>query len=221
MTSPDLPAPPLRIDDLLGNYVILDPTMQATVGRSGSFPVGTDDRYLHRILFQVWYSGQGWFLGNRGSHITLDVESRSVRTRSRASVGPGSIIPLPAGPSAVAFSTPERTYELHIDIPTSGLQRPQPVQPDEGTEATYERHTPTLEQRQLMDVLAEPLLKFAGASESDIPTVKEVAETLGWSEKKTHQKIERLCARLAQDGAGVYKPYRLFLAHYAAAQRRR
>ncbi|WIM72875.1 hypothetical protein QP028_03305 [Corynebacterium suedekumii] len=157
MTSPDLPAPPLRIDDLLGNYVILDPTMQATVGRSGSFPVGTDDRYLHRILFQVWYSGQGWFLGNRGSHITLDVESRSVLPAVGRAWGRGRSSRCRPGPARWRFSTPERTYELHIDIPTSGLQRPQPVQPDEGTEATYERHTPTLEQRQLMDVLAEPL----------------------------------------------------------------
>ena len=51
--TPTSPPPPLRIDDLLGNRVILEAGQEAIVGRSGTFPVGTDDVFLHRSLFQV------------------------------------------------------------------------------------------------------------------------------------------------------------------------
>ena len=73
----------------------------------------------------------------------------------------------------------------------------------------------------MLKALAAPLIKNPGAHDGDLPTVRELAEQLGWTEKKTNQKIERLCQRLAQDGENVYKPYKNFLAHYAARQARR
>lgn len=73
----------------------------------------------------------------------------------------------------------------------------------------------------MMEALAAPLLKNPGASDADLLSVKELAAYLNWTEKKTHQKIERLCQRLAQDGEEVYKPYRSFLAHYAARKAQR
>ena len=143
MTSPDLPAPPLRIDDLLGNYVILDPTMQATVGRSGSFPVGTDDRYLHRILFQVWYSGQGWFLGNRGSHITLDVESRSVLPAVGRAWGRGRSSRCRPGPArwpSAPRNAPTSCTSTSPPVVCSGPSRSSPTRgPRPPTNATRRR----------------------------------------------------------------------------------
>lgn len=219
MTSAPLP-PPLRIDDLLGNRVILEAGQEAIIGRSGTFPVGTDDAFLHRRLFQVWYGGLGWMIANRGSHIPLDIEPRGSRSLTRIHLGPGAVTMMPAGPSAVTFSTPERHYEIHVDIPSTGISRPSNPGNSDG-DITYARHIPNEEQRMIMEALAAPLIKNPGANDGDLPTVRELAEQLGWTEKKTNQKIERLCQRLAQDGEDVYKPYKNFLAHYTARQARR
>lgn len=212
--------PPLRIDDLLGNRVILEAGQEAVVGRSGTFPIGTDDIYLHRNLFQVWYGGLGWMIANRGSHIPLEIEPRGSRSLTRIQLGPGAVTVIPAGPSAITFSTPERGYEIHLDIPSTGLTRPTRVSTTDG-DITHARHIPNEEQRIMMEALAAPLLKNPGASDADLLSVKELAAYLNWTEKKTHQKIERLCQRLAQDGEEVYKPYRSFLAHYAARKAQR
>ncbi len=218
--TPTSPPPPLRIDDLLGNRVILEAGQEAIVGRSGTFPVGTDDVFLHRSLFQVWYGGLGWMIANRGRHIPLDIEPRGSRSLTRIHLGPGAVTVMPAGPSAITFTTPERHYEIHIDIPSTGISRPSQLNTFDG-DITHARHIPNEDQRIMLDALAAPLIKNPGANDGDLPTVKELAEQLGWTEKKTNQKIERLCQRLAQDGENVYKPYKNFLAHYAASQARR
>ena len=218
--TPTSPPPPLRIDDLLGNRVILEAGQEAIVGRSGTFPVGTDDVFLHRSLFQVWYGGLGWMIANRGRHIPLDIEPRGSRSLTRIHLGPGAVTVMPAGPSAITFTTPDRHYEIHIDIPSTGISRPSQLNTFDG-DITHARHIPNEDQRIMLDALAAPLIKNPGANDGDLPTVKELAEQLGWTEKKTNQKIERLCQRLAQDGENVYKPYKNFLAHYAASQARR
>lgn len=180
--------------------MILEPGQEATAGCAGSVPVGADDPYLHRVLFQLCYGGQGWMVSNRGAHLFLDIETRSTVSRSRLTVGPGSAIPLPPGPTAVVFATRERPYELHGDIQAHGITAPGKVSVDAGAASTFARHIPGKEQQELRDALAEPLLKHVGAREEVIPSGKEVAERPGWTEKKTNQKIERLCKRLASDG---------------------
>ena len=219
MTSTPL-TPPLRIDDLLGNRVILEAGQEAIIGRAGTFPIGTDDAFLHRNLFQFWHGGLGWMIANRGSHIPLDIEPRGSRSLTRIHLGPGAVTVMPAGPSAITFTTPERQYEIHIDIPSTGIARPSTINTTEG-DITHARHIPNEEQRIILEALAEPLLKNPGANDGDLPSIRELAEQLNWTEKKTNQKIDRLCQRLAQDGEEVYKPYKSFLAHYAARQARR
>lgn len=218
--SQDLVNPPLIINDLVGLQRIIKPQEDVTVGRAGSFQIGHDDRYLHRIFFQVWYSGQGWLLKNHSREMGLDIQSRSTRTRSSMYVGPGAIVMIPPGPSAVTFKTPERSYELHFDVPNRHLSRPNQVRIQHNTDSTHARHVPNEDQRQLMEALAAPLLHSPGANDSVIPTIKEVASTLGWTVDKTNRKIERLVKSLEKDGEAVYTPHRNFLAHYAARRHR-
>lgn len=221
VSSPGAPAPPLRIDDLIGGHKVIQADEELTVGRRGDFPVGTDDRYLHRILFQLWYSGQGWMIANRGSAIPLTVEVRGSRSLSKSDLGPGGVMPMPAGASVITFSTKERSYELNVDISPRGMIRPQKPRDVAPLEPTYSRHTPTLEQQQLLEALAEPLRNKPGATDAEIPRLAEVAERLRWTEKKTSRKIENLWDRLAEDGEKVYKPKHVFLAHYELRRPRR
>lgn len=209
------PAPPLRIDDLIGGHRVIWPGDQITVGRSGDFPVGADDRHLHRILFQLWHSGHGWMITNRGSAIPLTVEVRGAKSLSKTNLGPGGVMPMPAGASVITFFTKERVYELNVDIPLHGFTRPAPPRPVAPLEPTYTRHDPNLEQKQLLDALSQPLRSRPGTTDADIPRPSEVAERLGWTVKKTERKIDTLFDNLEEDGERVYKPKHVFLAHYA------
>ena len=85
---------------------------------------------------------------------------------------------------------------------------------DVDEERTRTRHVPNDEQEELLRLLAS-YLKKPGSTDADIPSVREIAEELGWTEKKTNHKMDRLVDSLRADGEKAYKPYKTFLAHYA------
>lgn len=208
------PGPRLRIDDLIGGVRIVAPGEELVVGRAGDFRVGEGDLTLHRHLFQLWYAGQGWMICNVGSHIPLRIELRGVKGYSRIDVGPRAVAAVPPGPSRITFETPECPYELYIDVENSNYARRTKREQELLEERTRTRHVPNDEQEELLRQLAS-YLKKPGATDADIPSVKEIAETLGWTEKKTNHKMDRLVESLKSDGEKVYKPYKTFLAHYA------
>lgn len=213
-------APHLAIDDLAGNVRTILPGEELTVGRRADFPVGEDDNFLHRVLFQLWHSGESWMIRNAGSAISLTVDLRGGRTLSRTELGPRGVMPMPYGPSAITFSTTNCTYEIHVDIPLSGTIRPTKPQLPDG-DPTHTRYTPNEEEQALLDALSEPLRAYPGSTDADIPRVRQVAHRLDWTVKKTERKIETLCNKLAADGENVYPPKHNFLANYALRQPRR
>lgn len=207
--------PRLRIDDLIGGVRIIAPGEEIVVGRAGDFRVGEDDLSLHRQLFQLWYSGQGWMITNTGRHIPLRIDLRGVSGFSRIDLGPRAVAAVPPGPSRITFETPECPYELYLDVENShNARRTQRTYEFDEDERTRTRHVPNDEQEELLRQLASYLRK-PGATDADIPSVREVAEALGWTEKKTNQKMDRLVESLKADGEKVYKPYKTYLAHYA------
>src|SRR5690625_5866527 len=121
-------------------------------------------------------------IANRGSYIPLEIEPRGSRSLTRIHLGPGAVTGMPAGPSAITFTTPERHYEIHIDIPSTGISRPSQLNTFDG-DITHARHIPNDDQPFMLDALAAPLSKNAGANDGDLPTVQELADELGWPEK--------------------------------------
>lgn len=206
--------PRLRIDDLIGGVLVMAPGEEVVVGRAGDFRIGEGDLTLHRQLFQLWYGGQGWMICNVGSHIPLRIELRGVKGFSRIDLGPRSVAAVPPGPSRITFETPECPYELYIDVENSNYSRRTKREQDLDEERTRTRHVPNDEQEELLRQLAS-YLKKPGSTDADIPSVREIAEALDWTEKKTNHKMDRLVDSLRADGEKAYKPYKTFLAHYA------
>lgn len=220
MTDPSA-SPYLAIDDLIGNSRRIEPGEELTVGRAAEFVVGDDDRFLHRVFFLLWHSGESWMIRNQGSAIPLTVEVRGAKSLSRSLLGPGGVMPMPYGASVITFTTKERSYELNVDIPLIGAIVPSigPFPPVADPTAT--RYTPTQEQQELLDALSARLRSHPGSTDADVPSVKQVAAYLAWTDKKTERKIETLYAQLEADGERVYKPKHIFLANYALRQPRR
>lgn len=209
------------VDDLLGHRVALTPGQVLMTGRAAPFPVGEDDEFMHRNFLQFWADGTIWTVTNHGSRISASVHPRAENSFAELRVGPGASLPLPAGESAVVFATVERTYEMHLTVART-LRPPTPeFLPERGT-MTVGLFEPNEEQRQLLVALAAPLVANPGAGMDRVPTVRELAGILDWSEKKVNTKVDYLCKSLEAHGVPGFSvrsgnaPARRFaLARYA------
>ena len=178
------------------------------VGREGNVRIGANDVNLHRIMFVVWHNGSTWMIRNRSSYLPLTITPKLQRSQAVITMGPGSVASLPPGESRVTFSTQTRSYMGMVFIPPygNGPSRLRTVSGD----LTVLPQRFNEEQEQLLKILA----KFQHETK-DVPPVKKIAATLGWTDKKTNQKIERLAKSLATQGERLFKPYRQCVAEYA------
>ncbi|RAV33615.1 hypothetical protein [Corynebacterium heidelbergense] len=222
MKSPDL----VIIDDLVGGRWTLQPGESTTIGRAARIPVGADDRYMHRVLLEIWYANGTWMVANRGNRVPVQIESRQAGALAHMRLGPGASSPLPAHRSALVFQTPETTYELHVTL-TRAVDVPL-AQPVHTAPMTAGQFSPNAEQAALLRALAAPLVRRAGAGNDDIPTVRQLQDTLDWSQKKVNTKIDYLCRKLAENGFAEFShsgpgpalSRRIQLARFAAEHRR-
>lgn len=211
--------PRIRVDDLIGTRRVLTPGEEVTIGRAADFLVGDDDEFLHRTLLVLWFNGNAWMMRNIGSRLIVQIEPRGRDAFTQVSLGPGAEAPLLPGPSAVIFSTPDRTYELHIDVENAGNRAPGVRPGGIAAPATQGNWNPNSEQQELLALMAEPLARHHGVSDGELYSVKQLAQKLEWTEKKTNSKIERICASLANTGVVLDKPFAKSLARYAHANR--
>lgn len=219
MLSKHPAGPRLRVDDLIGNQLLLSPGQEITIGRAGDFLVGDDDEFLHRTLLVLWFNGHGWMVRNIGSRLIVQIEPRGRDAYTQVSLGPGAEAPLLPGPSAAIFSTADRTYEVHIDVENAGNRAPDVRPGGIGAPDTQGNWNPNGEQQELLSAMAEPLARHHGVQDSDLYSVRELAKMLGWTEKKTNSKIERIVGSLANTGVVLDKPFAKSVARYAHANR--
>ncbi len=211
----------ILIDDLIGNKVSLDPGQKITLGRAAEFPLAADDEFMHRVFLQIWDTNGTWMITNRGTRIAASVQPRAENSFSQLRLGPGSSLPLPLGESAVVFATSAMTYELELTV-ASTLRPPASVRTPDGATMTTGDFIPNAEQSKLLRALAAPLVRRPGSELSDVPSVKELEEALGWSQKKVNTKIDYICKSLESSGVpgfssknGNAPTRRLALARYA------
>jgi len=214
----------LVVDDLIGQWVVLNPGQQLITGRAAEFPVGEDDEFMHRRFLHFWADGEVWMVTNRGSRISAGIHPRASNSFAELWVGPGASYPLPPGMSAVVFGTALCTYELHLTVART-LKLPVPqsvVAPIDQATLTVGRFTPNEEQRTLLQELAAPLVANPGAGMDKVPSVRDLEVILGWSQKKINTKIDYLCKTLEANGVPGFSvrtgnaPARRFaLARYA------
>ena len=220
MTVSGSDAPRLIVDDLSGTRVVLAPGEDLTVGRMGRVVVGEDDAHMHRVLLVFWSADGVWWMGNEGTRLTVSVETRGERSISQSRLGPGASLPLPPGESAVVFATATSAYEIRVAVTGRGVQAPEPVVV--GGRPTVGTFSPNLDQVALLTALVEPLLRLPAADVTEVPSVAQLEDRLGWTKKKVNTKIDYLCRTLdANGGPGFSTPEgnaptrRLALARFA------
>ena len=211
----------LLVDDLVGHRIALNPGQQVTLGRASGFVVGEDDDYMHRLFLLFWDRDGAWMVSNRGTRLVARIVQQSRGAHSQLELSPGATAPLPLGESAVVFSTPSLTYELAVTVAQT-LVTPENVGTGAFAKVTTGAFNPNEEQVALLKALAAPLLRAPGADDGEVPTVRQVAETLGWTQKKVNTKIDYLCSTLEKNGFGSFSakdglatPRRIPLARFA------
>ena len=182
---------------------------EAHVGREGNVRIGADDVNLHRVMFVVWHNGSTWMIGNKSSYLPLTITPNLQHSHAVTTMGPKSVTSLPPGESRITFSTQTRSYTVMVLIPVHVMNRPSKMRAVSG-DLTVLPQRFNEEQEQLLKILA----KFQHNTK-EVPPVKKIAATLGWTDKKTNQKIERLAKSLATQGERLFKPYRQCVAAYA------
>lgn len=211
----------ILIDDLIGNRVALNPGQRITLGRAAQFPLAADDEFMHRMFLQFWDADGTWMVTNLGTRITASIEPRAENSFSQLRLGPGATLPLPLGESSMVFATSLTTYELALTVAAT-LRPPAGVRAPDGSTMTTGDFIPNAEQSALLRALAWPLVKRPGSDLSDVPSVKELEESLGWTQKKVNTKIDYICKSLEASGVpgfsaknGNAPTRRLALARYA------
>ena len=182
---------------------------EAHVGREGNVRIGADDVNLHRVMFVVWHNGSTWMIGNKSSYLPLTITPNLQHSHAVTTMGPKSVTSLPPGESRITFSTQNRSYTVMVLIPVHVMNRPSRMRAVSG-DLTVLPQRFNEEQEQLLKILA----KFQHNTK-EVPPVKKIAATLGWTDKKTNQKIERLAKSLAAQDERLFKPYRQCVAEYA------
>jgi hypothetical protein len=224
MTFPRLFPGQVLIDDQIGHRVALNPGQSLTLGRAADFPLGVDDEFMHRVFLQVWDTDGTWMITNRGSRMAASIQPRAENSFSQSRLGPKASLPLPLGKSAAVFATSVTTYELDITVAAT-LRPPSEDVPAErlgGAPMTVGELILNDEQVDLLRALAAPLVKRPGTDLSEVPTVRDLEQTLGWSQKKVNTKIDYLSKVLENSGVrgfsarnGNAPTRRLALARYA------
>ena len=187
MTVSGSDAPRLIVDDLSGTRVVLAPGEDLTVGRMGRVVVGEDDAHMHRVLLVFWSADGVWWMGNEGTRLTVSVETRGERSISQSRLGPGASLPLPPGESAVVFATATSAYEIRVAVTGRGVHPPEPVVV--GGRPTVGTFSPNLDQVALLTALVEPLLRLPAADVTEVPSVAQLEDRLGWTKKKVNTRI--------------------------------
>lgn len=182
--------------DFIGTEFSVDPGSELTFGRLADIVVD-DNPHLHRTLGRFTWRPELWWLVNEGRHIALDVHD--LATRSSLVVAPGGSVPLTFSSCRIRFEASITSYELLVDVPSLiDTEIPSPAgQMVETGEDTVSAHDVPMtdDQRALVHSVATPVL-----SGRAMPTSRELAAELGWSQSKFERKLDNVCQKLSRLG---------------------
>jgi hypothetical protein len=192
--------------DFVGERHVVEAGGSFTFGRAADLVIDEENLYLHRVVGRFVGHDGLWWIENHGQHIELDVESDTgVRAHLPAREDRDAPVsaPLVGSRSSVRFAVGGLRYELAAFH--GGVPAPEPGSlPVDGRETSqFGRVELTGDERILLTALAEPVLRDvagAGTGPDRLPTNRDVATRLGWSQTKFNRKLDYLCVRLAKVG---------------------
>jgi len=167
-----------------------------TFGRDADLVVDPDNRHLHRVLGCFVSHGDVWFLQNLGRFIPLRVADAG--SASLVRIESSDQAPIGFEEFVVSFRAGNVEYRI-----AGALSEPTPLELGLVTASdTVEFGLDGLnaEQRMLALVLAEGRLLGDPDWVVHLPSNREVAQRLGWTQTKFNRKLDYLCRRLAEAG---------------------
>jgi len=138
-----------------------------------------------------------WWLRNVGSTLSATVTSN--QGELQAWLSPMGQLPLVFPLVGVWFTAGETTYEFEINITESPWESVT-LEANAGGALTIGAITLTADQRILVTVLAEDILRRQNRGSGVIPTSAQAAQRLGWPVTKFNRKLDYLCSKLADTG---------------------
>ncbi len=180
----------------------LEPHETLTFGRMADLVVDEGNRYLHRVLGRLVFHDGLWWVENLGSQIELDLlgaDGTSASLPARADGAPPSA-PVSVEVTTLSFGVAGARYEIELRVALEPLPEADSAVDEGAATLGYGRIELTDEERQLLVALSEPVLRDVSVGAEALPTNREAARRLGWTQPKFNRKLDYLCIRLTKAG---------------------
>lgn len=181
----------------------LDPGQTLTFGRMADLVVDEGNQYLHRVLGRIVFHDGLWWVENLGSQIELDLlgaDGSAVSLPARAGDAAPSAAPVSVEVTTLGFGVAGARYEIELRVTVAPLPEAETTVEEGSATLGYGRIQLTDEERMLLVALGEPVLRDVSAGAESLPTNREAARTLGWTQPKFNRKLDYLCIRLTKAG---------------------
>jgi hypothetical protein len=182
--------------DYCGEIFEVTPDQPICIGREGDLVID-DNPYLHRRFLEFTYLDGLLWLANVGSALAATVADEHGLVQTWLS--PGARIPLVFAQSVVWFTAGPTTYEIEVAQESAPFVTAVEEQAGDGS-TTMGRVTFTPDQKLLILVLAEDILRRGNRGAGAIPHSTTAAERLGWTTTKFNRKLDNVCEKLAKMG---------------------
>ncbi|HEX4728470.1 MAG TPA: hypothetical protein VH298_11780, partial [Jatrophihabitans sp.] len=117
----------------------------------------------------------------------------------QAWLSPGARLPLIFNRTVVWFTAGPTSYDFDITVDES-LYVPVTLATEQVGETTIGRMTFTPDQKLLIVVLCENVLRRGGRGTGTIPSSADAAHRLGWTLTKFNRKLDNVCQKLSRSG---------------------
>jgi hypothetical protein len=182
--------------DFCGEIYDIEPDQPLCIGRDGQLAID-DNPFLHRRFLEVSQRNSMVWLANVGSQLSATVSDDAGLVQ--AWLSPGAQLPLIFDRTSVRFTAGPTTYEFDIMVDES-LYVPVTITTEEVGETTIGRMTFTPDQKLLIVVLCENVLRRSGRGAGTIPSSADAARRLGWTLTKFNRKLDNVCQKLSRSG---------------------
>lgn len=188
---------PLSVD-FIGEVYHPDRKRTFTIGRDADLTIDDANPLLHRRFLSLTHARGLWWINNIGSQLTATVSHDEGRVQ--AWLAPGASMPIVFPHTVVWFTAGSTTYEFEVHLAESLFT---PVGAEAAAhqgEATDGRISLTPEQKLLVVVLCEDVLRRGDRGAGSVPQSADAAARLGWSVTKFNRKLDAVCSKLADVG---------------------
>lgn len=182
--------------EFLGEVYPIVANVPLTLGREADVSID-DNPYLHRRFLEVSLHDSLVWIANVGTSLSATLSDTDGLLQ--AWLAPGARLPIVFSRAAVWFTAGPTTYELDIFVDEAPFLPPTTEPVDVGS-TTIGRMSFTPDQKLLILVLAEDVLRRGNRGAGSVPASADAAARLGWTQTKFNRKLDNVCDKLTRAG---------------------